>query len=109
MSDRSDTGGFDASGIDEDAWTELERQLEATIPVYDKVNKIMTLGFDKGMRKHVRNHAKPGMNILEVGCGPGSFAVGLEGMDLTCLDPSAEMLKVCKRRVDEIRSQKGKY
>lgn len=107
MSDRSDTGGFDASGIDEDAWTELERQLEATIPVYDKVNKIMTLGFDKGMRKHVRNHAKTGMNILEVGCGPGSFAVGLEGMDLTCLDPSAEMLKVCKRRVDEIRSQKG--
>ena len=54
MSDRSKTGGFDASGIDEDAWTELERQLEATIPVYDRVNRIMTLGFDKGMRKHVR-------------------------------------------------------
>ena len=60
MSDRSSTGGFDPSGIDEDAWTELERQLEATIPVYDRVNKIMTLGFDKGMRKHVRKHAKAG-------------------------------------------------
>ena len=56
MSDRSATGGFDASGIDEEAWTELEKQLEATIPVYDRVNRIMTLGFDKGMRRHVRNH-----------------------------------------------------
>ena len=103
MADRSSTGGFDPSGIDEEAWTELERQLEATIPVYDKVNKIMTLGFDKGMRKHVRNHAKPGMTVLEVGCGPGSFAVDIVGMDLTCLDPSSEMLKVCKKRVDKIR------
>ena len=94
MPDRSATQGFDPSGIDEEAWTELERQLEATIPVYDKVNKIMTLGFDKGMRKHVRSHAKPGMKVLEVGCGPGSFAVDLEDVDLTCLDPSAEMLKV---------------
>lgn len=107
MSDRSRTRGFDASGIDEDAWTELERQLEATIPVYDRVNRIMTLGFDKGMRKHVRNHAQEGMNVLEVGCGPGSFAVGLEGMDLTCLDPSAAMLNVCRKRVDEVRSKNG--
>ncbi|MGB1571179.1 MAG: methyltransferase domain-containing protein, partial [Candidatus Poseidoniaceae archaeon] len=107
MTDRSATGGFDPSGIDEEAWTELERQLEATIPVYDRVNKIMTLGFDKGMRKHVRSHAKPGMKVLEVGCGPGSFAVDIVGMDLTCLDPSAEMLKVCKKRLDKVRSERG--
>ena len=107
MADRSGTGGFDPSGIDDDAWTELERQLEATIPVYDRVNKIMTLGFDKGMRKHVRNHAKPGMNVLEIGCGPGSFAVDLQGTELTCLDPSAEMLKVCRKRVDAAREERG--
>jgi len=107
MSDRSSTGGFDPSGIDDEAWTELERQLEATIPVYDKVNKIMTLGFDKGMRKHVRSHASKGMKILEVGCGPGSFAADILDVDLTCLDPSAEMLKVCKKRVDAARERRG--
>jgi len=107
MSDRSSTGGFDPSGIDDEAWTELERQLEATIPVYDKVNKIMTLGFDKGMRKHVRSHASKGMKILEVGCGPGSFAADILDVDLTCLDPSAEMLKVCKKRVDAARESRG--
>ena len=47
------------------------------------------------------------MNVLEIGCGPGSFAVDLQDTDLTCLDPSAEMLKVCKKRVDAARSSRG--
>ena len=33
---RAATGGFDASGIDADAWEVLEGQLEATIPNYDR-------------------------------------------------------------------------
>ena len=73
MTGRSSTEGFDPSGIDDDAWEELERQLEATIPVYDRVNRYMTLGTDRSMRKHVRNHASEGMKILEVGCGPVEF------------------------------------
>jgi demethylmenaquinone methyltransferase/2-methoxy-6-polyprenyl-1,4-benzoquinol methylase len=107
MTERSATGGFDASGIDEEAWSELERQLEATIPVYDRVNRIMTLGFDKSMRRHVRSHASPGMKILEIGCGPGTFAVDIIGSDLTCLDPSSEMLKVCRKRVDAARAERN--
>ena len=43
MSKRAATGGYDPSGIDLDAWTELEEQLEATIPNYDRVNRLMTL------------------------------------------------------------------
>ena len=43
MSKRAATGGYDPSGIDLDAWTKLEEQLEATIPNYDRVNKLMTL------------------------------------------------------------------
>ena len=107
MTERSATGGFDASGIDDEAWGELERQLEATIPVYDRVNRIMTLGFDKSMRRHVRSHASPGMKILEEGCGPGSFAADITECDLTCLDPSVEMLKVCRKRVDAARAERN--
>lgn len=105
MTSRSNSSGFDAAGIDETAWTELEKQLEATIPVYDRVNRLMTLGTDRGMRRHVAKFIKPRMNVLEVGCGPGSFAETLRNTELTCLDPSAEMLKVCKKRVDAIREQ----
>jgi len=107
MSDRSSAGGIDPSGIDEETWEELERQLEATIPVYDRVNRIMTLGQDKRLRKHVRKHAQPGMKVLEVGCGPGTFSEKIEGVELTCLDPSAEMLRVCKKRVDAARESRN--
>jgi demethylmenaquinone methyltransferase/2-methoxy-6-polyprenyl-1,4-benzoquinol methylase len=107
MSDRSSTGGYDPSGIDLGAWTKLEEQLEQSIPHYDRVNHWMTFGQDKVWRKNVRNHAKEGMKILEVGCGPGSFAEDLVGLDVTCLDPSAEMLRVAKKRVDSARKSRG--
>ncbi len=107
MSDRSSTGGYDPSCIDLDAWTKLEEQLEESIPHYDKVNRLMTFGQDKVWRKNVRKHADAGMKILEVGCGPGSFAEDLIGLDVTCLDPSAEMLRVAKKRVDGARKKRG--
>ena len=107
MSKRSATGGFDPSGIDLDAWTELEEQLEATIPNYDRVNRLMTFGQDKRWRRNVRNQATEGMKVLEVGCGPGSFAEDLIGLDVTCLDPSEAMLKVAKKRVDAARASRG--
>ena len=107
MGKRAATGGFDPSGIDSDAWEELEGQLEATIPNYDRVNRLMTFGQDKVWRKNVRGHAEHGMKVLEVGCGPGSFAEDITDVDLTCLDPSPEMLKVAKKRVDAARNSRG--
>tara|TARA_B110000444_G_scaffold203793_1_gene196382 strand:- start:766 stop:1557 length:792 start_codon:yes stop_codon:yes gene_type:complete len=107
MGSRAATGGYDPSGIDLEAWTLLEAQLEATIPNYDRVNKLMTFGQDKRWRRNVRNHAEAGMKVLEVGCGPGSFAEDLVGLDVTCLDPSPEMLKVAKKRVDAARLARG--
>jgi len=107
MGDRAGTGGFDPSGIDIDAWEKLEEQLEETIPNYDRVNRLMTFGQDKRWRRNVRNHATAGMDVLEVGCGPGSFAEDLIGLNVTCLDPSSEMLKVAKKRVDAARASRG--
>ena len=107
MSGRSATGGYDPSGIDLDEWEILERQLEESIPNYDRVNRLMTFGQDAVWRKNVRSHAKPGMQVLEVGCGPGSFAEDIEQVELTCLDPSPEMLKVAKVRVNKARQSRG--
>tara|TARA_Y100001935_G_C17302820_1_gene510375 strand:+ start:820 stop:1572 length:753 start_codon:yes stop_codon:yes gene_type:complete len=107
MAGRSATGGYDPSGIDLDEWEILERQLEESIPNYDRVNRLMTFGQDAVWRKNVRSHAKPGMQVLEVGCGPGSFAEDIEQVELTCLDPSPEMLKVAKVRVNQARQSRG--
>ncbi len=107
MAGRSATGGYDPSGIDLDEWEILESQLEESIPNYDRVNRLMTFGQDAKWRKNVRNHASPGMKVLEVGCGPGSFAEDIESVDLTCLDPSEEMLKVARIRVNNARKSRG--
>ena len=64
MAGRSATGGYDPSGIDLDEWEILERQLEESIPNYDRVNRLMTFGQDAVWRKNVRSHAKPGMQVL---------------------------------------------
>ena len=65
MGSREATGGYDPSGIDLEAWTILEAQLEATIPNYDRVNRLMTFGQDKRWRRNVRNHASAGMKSLK--------------------------------------------
>ena len=44
---------------------------------------------------------------LEVGCGAGSFAETIRNVELTCLDPSPEMLRVAKKRVDAVRAAEG--
>tara|TARA_B100000902_G_scaffold152348_1_gene148899 strand:- start:658 stop:1242 length:585 start_codon:yes stop_codon:yes gene_type:complete len=45
--------------------------------------------------------------ILEIGCGPGSFAENLVGRELTCLDPIPAMLAVAEPRVNEKRTSRG--
>ncbi|MCH1539983.1 MAG: class I SAM-dependent methyltransferase [Candidatus Poseidonia sp.] len=107
MGKRAATGGFAPDGIDEKEWHVLEAQLEATIPNYDRVNRWMTFGQDKRWRRNVRNHAMAGMKVLEVGCGPGSFAEDLVGLDVTCLDPSPEMLATAQRRVEAARASRN--
>lgn len=107
MSSVRDSNSLDRDGMGEDAWNELIANLEATIPVYDKVNSIVTLGQDKKWRRNVASFIEPGMKVLEIGCGPGSFAEDLQGVDLTCLDPSEEMLAVARQRVGKKRSERG--
>ena len=88
-------------------WDELQKNLEATIPVYDKINRFATLGQVSKWRKMARDRLPKEGIILEVGCGPGSFAEEVEGRDLVCLDPIPEMLRVAEPRVNEIRRKNG--
>ncbi len=107
MSSTRDSESLDRDGMGEDAWKELMDNLEATIPVYDKVNSIVTLGQDKKWRRNVARFIESGMKGLEVGCGPGTFSENLQGIDLTCLDPSEAMLEVARQRVGKARAERG--
>lgn len=99
---------MDEEHIGEADWSELQRNLEATIPVYDRVNRWATFGADQRWRAKVRRMIPADADVLEVGCGPGTFAEAIEGAgDLTLLDPIPAMLEVARRRVDAAREARG--
>ena len=89
-----------------DDWDELQRNLLATIPVYDRINRFATLGQVSRWRSIVRKTLPEG-KILEVGCGPGSFAEDVVGNELVCLDPIPEMLAAAEERVNSARQRRG--
>ena len=85
-------------------WDELQRNLMATIPVYDRINRFATLGQVSRWRKMVRQKLPQG-RVLEIGCGPGSFAEDVVGRDLVCVDPIPEMLSTAEKRVNSARAE----
>ena len=93
--------------IGEDDWSTLQANLEATIPVYDRINRFATFGQDQRWRRMVQDRLPLEGRILEVGCGPGSFAENLDGRELTCLDPIPAMLAVAEPRVNKKREARG--
>ncbi|HIC76155.1 MAG TPA: methyltransferase domain-containing protein, partial [Candidatus Poseidoniales archaeon] len=103
---------MDSETIGEGDWQELMRGLEATIPVYDRINRFATLGQVDRWRRLVRERlpSEAGVlkgRVLEVGCGPGSFAEEVIGGELVCLDPSALMLAAAEPRVNSMRASRG--
>ena len=69
---------MDHTSMEEDDWVTLQSNLEATIPVYDRINRFATFGQDQRWRKMVQQRLPLEGKILEIGCGPGSFAENLE-------------------------------
>ena len=96
---------MDTERIGIEDWTELQRNLELTIPVYDRITRFATLGQDKRWREMVRSRLPAEGHILEVGCGPGTFAEMIPSRELTCLDPIPAMLSVAEKRVNSKRER----
>ena len=98
---------MDTEKIGAEEWSELQRNLEESIPAYDRINRFATLGQVSRWRRMVRDRLPQNGRVLEVGCGPGSFAEDVIGRDLVCLDPIPEMLRVAEARVGPKRAARG--
>ena len=98
---------MDAERIGAEEWNELQRNLEMSIPAYDRINRFATLGQVSKWRRMVQDRLPAEGRILEVGCGPGSFAEEVVGRDLVCLDPIPEMLRSAESRVNPKRTARG--
>lgn len=85
-------------GLRREDWILVEEMLRRTIPKYELVNRIITFGLSSRTRMELVKLAdiRPGMTVLDAGCGPGTLSEMIaermrEGR-LFLLDPLDEML-----------------
>ena len=80
-------------------WGEVIEVLREIIPIYDKVNSIISLGKDKEHRiRGISNRVHPGNKILDAGSGFGNMSktamkLTEDKISITLYDPLVPMLK----------------
>jgi len=84
-------------------WGEVLDVLEKIIPVYDKVNSLISLGRDSEFRQRgIRGRVHPGDAILDAGSGFGNMSktaskICNDDISITLYDPLRPMLKNTSR------------
>ena len=90
------------SGLGSRYWTEVIDVLRVIIPVYDKVNRVISLGRDEEYRlRGIRGNVKSGNIILDAGSGYGNMSrIALSeaggNAKIVIYDPILEMLANAK-------------
>jgi len=91
-------------------WSRVEDALKGLIPVYDKVNRVISLGQDLKLRRLAATKAIKGKDliVLDAGCGPGTMSKTILDStncvkQIVLLDPLREMLKQSKHRLGDDR------
>ena len=95
-------------GLGSSYWSEVIEVLREIIPVYDKVNGIISLGKDKEHRvRGITGRVRAGDHILDAGSGFGNMSrtaleVAGEDISITLYDPLVPMLKNTGSHFDDI-------
>jgi len=88
----------------------VKRMFDRIAPVYDVMNRVMTMGLDRKWRRlTVESVVQPGFRVLDACCGTGDLALAAEreGGIVTGLDFSAEMLVRARRKSETIEWVEG--
>ncbi len=91
---------MDADQLNQEEWAGVIKTIERVVDYYDKMNNIVTFFRAEKWRKRAARFSGDDLDILEIGCGPGSFAKHLRGRSIVCVDPSEKLLAVAKKRLD---------
>ncbi len=91
----------------ENKGTQVKRMFDEIAPTYDPLNRIISLGFDKGWRKKGIAFLKPfsPKRILDIATGTGDLAISMAGTlhpeQIIGADLSEGMMKIGQRKVEE--------
>lgn len=85
--------------MDAAEWRGVLDAIESFLPYYERVNLANTFGQLPLWRARVAGTAGSDEAVLEIGTGPGGFARHLRARRVYCLDPSAPMLALARRRL----------
>jgi demethylmenaquinone methyltransferase/2-methoxy-6-polyprenyl-1,4-benzoquinol methylase len=98
-------------GLGSSYWKQVISSLRDIIPVYDKVNRVISLGKDELYRyEGLRGNVKSGDLILDAGSGFGNmslatFKITDDKVNIVIYDPIFEMLQSSRQRlIVELRS-----
>ena len=98
-------------GLGASYWKQVISSLRDIIPVYDKVNRVISLGKDELYRyEGLRGNVKSGDLILDAGSGFGNmslatFKITDDKVNIVIYDPIFEMLQSSRQRlIVELRS-----
>ncbi|MEW6605012.1 MAG: class I SAM-dependent methyltransferase [Thermoproteota archaeon] len=98
------------SGLGSRYWGEVIEVLRSIIPVYDKVNRVISLGKDEEYRlRGIRGRVLPGNIVLDAGSGYGNMsrvALAEAGGDarVVMYDPIPEMLANVKNYLPDLQA-----
>jgi demethylmenaquinone methyltransferase/2-methoxy-6-polyprenyl-1,4-benzoquinol methylase len=88
----------------------VRRMFDRIAPVYDAMNRTMTLGLDRRWRRLAADAVvRPGDRVLDACCGTGDLAIAAReaGGDVTGLDFSEPMLERARRKAPELEWVRG--
>lgn len=97
-----ETGQLTADGV--------RGMFDRIAPVYDLMNRAMTLGLDQRWRRlAVRLAVRPGDRVLDGCCGTGDLAIAAQqaGANVVGLDFSPAMLERARRKAPEVEWIRG--
>ena len=79
------------------------RTYDRMAPIYERLTDAYSLGCSPRAKEHQLTHLEPGMEVLYLGIGPGSEALGAaaKGAHVTGVDLSPKMIEIASARFSD--------